>query len=178
MVTYAALGLVFGLLGRSFVVFGVQRWVSLVAGVLMLLALAALLPQQMAVPVLAMVRRLKLVAGRLLQRRSMGSLALLGGLNGLLPCGLVYAAAAGAAATGGVVSGMQYMGLFGVGTLPLMLGLSMMGRTLPVSWRIRWQKLVPATVGVVAVLLILRGLALGVPYLSPALSVGSAVDCH
>lgn len=176
--TYAALGLVFGLLGRSLAVFGVQRWVSLVAGILMLLALAALLPRQMAVPALALVGKLKSVVGRLLQHRSVGSLALLGGLNGLLPCGLVYAAAAGAAATGGVVSGVQYMVLFGLGTLPLMLGLSVAGRTLPVAWRIRWLKLVPVTVGVVAVLLILRGLALGVPYLSPILPAGSAVNCH
>jgi len=176
--TYAVLGIVFGMLGKSMAIIGLQRWVSLVAGVLMLAGLAALIPGKASAPILGLVGGLKALLGRLLQRRSLGSLALLGGLNGLLPCGLVYAAAAGAASLGGILAGVEYMVLFGLGTLSMMLGLSLTGRAFPATWRAQWQRLVPVSLAVVATLLILRGLALGIPYLSPDLAAGSAACCH
>ena len=176
LATYAALGILFGILGKSLAVVGLQRWVSLGAGVLMLLGLAALIPHRASTPILKLVSWLKRQAGQLLSRRTTGSLALLGGLNGLLPCGLVYAAAAGAASLGGVLAGAEYMLLFGLGTLPMMLGLSLSGQAFPMAWRNQFQRLVPATLAVVATLLILRGLALGIPYLSPDLATGSC--CH
>ncbi|HAB18367.1 MAG TPA: sulfite exporter TauE/SafE family protein [Verrucomicrobiota bacterium] len=178
LATYTALGGIVGVLGKSLAMVGLQRWVSLTAGVLMLAGLAALIPLSATQPIFAVVRRLKQAAGRLLQNRSVGSLALLGGLNGLLPCGLVYAAAAGAASLGGILSSLSYMTLFGVGTLPMMLGLSLSGKALPVTWRTRWQQLAPVTLGLVAVLLILRGLALGIPYLSPDLGSTGGGSCH
>jgi sulfite exporter TauE/SafE len=100
----------------------------------------------------------------------MGSLFLLGGLNGLLPCGLVYVACAAAAATGGVLGGLEFMLLFGLGTAPMMLGLSLAGGMLHTALRVRLQKLIPVCIGIVAVLLVLRGLSLGIPYVSPDLS--------
>ena len=71
-----------------------------------------------------------------------------------------------------------YMALFGMGTLPVMLGISLTGRALPVAWRFRLQQLVPLSVGLVGALLILRGLALGIPYLSPNLAAGTCAHCH
>ncbi len=175
--TYSLLGVGFGFLGRSLAVIGLQRWVSLSAGILLLAGLAAALPKGASLPVLGLVGFLKRNAGRLLQRRSVGSLVLLGTLNGLLPCGLVYAAAAGATAMGNWTGGIAYMSLFGLGTLPLMLGLSLSSQSMPVSWRLHLQRLVPVSLAVVAMLLILRGLALGIPYLSPDLAAGGGC-CH
>ena len=178
IVTYSLMGLLFGLLGKSLALVGIQRWLSIGAGSLILLGLLFSTRLGAGTPVVRAVLRLKSTFGRLLQRRTLGSLGLLGLLNGLLPCGLVYAAGAGAAATGGLLTAMEYMALFGLGTLPLMLGIGLSGRAMPVLFRSRLQQLVPASVALVAVLLILRGLALGIPYLSPNLAASDPACCH
>lgn len=168
--TYGLLGVVFGSIGRSLALAGVQRWVSIGLGVAILLGLfvakARALTMQFALPV----TWLKSALGRLLQQQTLASQYLLGVLNGLLPCGLVYIAGVGAAATGGLVSGVEYMLVFGLGTVPMMLALSLAGQALPVTFRLRLQKLVPVALALVAVLLIVRGLSLGIPYLSPDLA--------
>ena len=88
-------------------------------------------------------------------------------LNGLLPCGLVYIAIAGAIGTGDVVQGTLYMILFGLGTIPMMLSISLAGNMIGLALRNRINKLIPVLVVVVGLLFILRGLDLGIPYLSP-----------
>lgn len=96
----------------------------------------------------------------------------MGLLNGLLPCGLVYVACAGATATGHPWSGARYMLVFGAGTVPLMLAISLSGRLVPSALRLKLRQAVPICILLVAALLILRGLSLGIPYLSPDLSSG------
>jgi len=54
----------------------------------------------------------------------------LGMLWGWLPCGLVYAALIGAAATGELVRGAAFMACFGLGTLPALLAASGFGARL------------------------------------------------
>jgi sulfite exporter TauE/SafE len=178
VVTYCALGLVFGLVGKTFLLAGVQRWVSIGLGVALLAGLFASRKMAAAIPVIKLVAWLKVHMSSLLGRRSVESLALLGLLNGLLPCGLVYVAAAGATATGDILSGAKYMTLFGLGTIPMMLAISLSGKLVPVSLRLRLLKAVPVGVFLVATLLILRGMALGIPYLSPNLTpVNGAPGC-
>ena len=75
-----------------------------------------------------------------------------------------------------MLSAVTYMLLFGVGTVPIMLGIGLAGRPLQLALRFRYQKLVPLCLMLVATLLILRGLALGIPYLSPDLS--TTAGCH
>src|ERR1051325_6069906 len=94
----------------------------------------------------------------LLQRNSVASQAAMGALNGLLPCGLVYVAAAGATATGKALAGAAYMACFGLGTWPVMLGLHLAGQPLPLPSRFPLAKVTRAAVWLMAVLLILRGL--------------------
>jgi hypothetical protein len=177
--TYSLLGLVFGLIGRSLTLFGVQRWVSLGAGILLLLGLFASTRWGVATPVLTVVAALKRSLSRLLKHRSLGTVYLFGMVNGLLPCGLVYAAGAGATAAGSVGGAVAYMALFGLGTTPLMLGLALSRNILPGAFRLKLQRLIPVSLAVVAGLLIVRGLALGIPYLSPAMDAGAQnVRCH
>jgi hypothetical protein len=177
VLTYAALGAIFGLLGRTLVVVGLQQWVSLALGVLLLVGLA-ISPKALGwAPVIRGVSLLKQAMGSLLRRRGIASLGLLGLVNGLLPCGLVYVACAGAAATEGVWSGVLYMTVFGLGTAPLMLAISLSGRLVHAALR-RWlAKAVPVSVGLVAVLLILRGLGLGIPLVSPRLDGSGGAAC-
>ncbi|HEY1170553.1 MAG TPA: sulfite exporter TauE/SafE family protein [Verrucomicrobiae bacterium] len=178
ILTYTLLGAVFGLLGQSFALAGFQKWVSLVAGVAILLGLVASLRVGLGLPITKSVVWLKSSVGRLLQQRTFGSLFLLGSLNGLLPCGLVYVAATAAAATGSLQSGVLSMALFGLGTLPVMLGMGLAGRKLQGMLNLKLQRLVPISLAVLGVLLILRGMELGIPYVSPVLTAGGCPHCH
>jgi hypothetical protein len=69
------------------------------------------------------------------------------------------------------------MAAFGLGTLPTMLGISLSGKLLPVAFRLKLRSAVPFGVCLLAGLLILRGLALGIPYVSPALAAGVPATC-
>jgi len=178
LVTYCALGLVFGLLGKSLSLAGVQRWVSIALGVTLLAGLFASRKLALWRPVTALVEQLKSRMGALLRRRSLDALLVLGLLNGLLPCGLVYVACAGATATGDLFNGVLYMLAFGAGTVPMMLAISLSGKLVPFSLRLKLLKVVPLAVLILGTLLILRGMSLGIPYVSPDLSGDGAACCH
>jgi hypothetical protein len=51
-----------------------------------------------------------------------------------------------------------------------MLALSLSGKMIPTVWRLRLSRAIPVGVCLLAALLILRGLGLGIPYLSPDLA--------
>ena len=178
VVTYCILGLIFGLAGRSLVLAGIQGWVSIGLGVALLAGLLSSRTLGLSRPITLTVNFLKIKMTNLLHRRSLLALGLLGLLNGLLPCGLVYVACAGATATGGVLPGMGYMAAFGAGTVPLMLGIGLSGKLVPWAVRLQLRKAIPVSVFLLASLLILRGMSLGIPYLSPDLSSGAAACCH
>jgi hypothetical protein len=74
----------------------------------------------------------------------------------------------------------MFMALFGLGTLPAMAGVGYFGALLTPSLRSSARKLFPAMMMVMAALLILRGMNLGIPYLSPSLnmSASEAINCH
>jgi uncharacterized protein len=178
MMTYGFLGLIFGLVGRSLLVAGVQRWASISLGLFLLLGLFSSRKLAFWRPVTVLVERLKFRMAALIRRRSFSSLALLGLLNGLLPCGLVYVACAGATTTGAGLSGVEYMAAFGLGTVPMMLSISLVGRLMPIGLRLQLRKAIPVSVFLLASLLILRGLSLGIPYLSPDLTAAHPVCCQ
>ncbi len=177
VVTYCGLGLIFGVVGKSFWMAGVQRWTSITLGLLLIFGLFLSRKLALSKPVVLLVQRLKLAMGGLLRRRSLVALGLLGLLNGLLPCGLVYVACAGAAATGGVVSGLEYMAVFGLGTVPVMFVISVSGKLMPTALRLRLVRVVPLSIILLAILLILRGMSLGIPYVSPDLSSQDPACC-
>lgn len=179
VMTYCSLGAVFGLVGQSFALAGLQRWVSLVAGAALLLGWFASPHFSLGLPAVKTVAWLKAGLARRLRRHSLDSLLGLGLLNGLLPCGLVYSACVASAVSGGPFAAIKFMFAFGLGTVPMMLGIAFAARPLTLALRFRLQRLIPASLVIVGLLLILRGLALGIPYLSPdltAMSIGRG--CH
>jgi hypothetical protein len=177
ILTYCLLGVVFGLIGQAMLLAGVQRWVSLTLGLALLVGLAASRSVTQWIPVTRLVIPLKSRMAVLLRQRSLVALGVLGLLNGLLPCGLVYVACAGAIASGHVSSGVAYLAVFGVGTVPMMLAISLSGKLVPPTLRLKLRGLVPVSILLVAGLLILRGMALGIPYLSPDLASGHGACC-
>ena len=185
-ITYAFIGLVFGLLGQSLSLAGFQQSISIIAGVLILLMV--LLPSKysqklyLLKPAYGFTNFLKKKFGILLKRKSIASIFFIGLLNGFLPCGLVYIAVAGALASGGFFEGAAYMFIFGIGTLPIMLAVSLAGNFISLNVRKRVNKLIPAFMIVLACLFILRGMNLGIPYISPQLQQTEVNDespiCH
>ncbi|MGZ8921574.1 MAG: sulfite exporter TauE/SafE family protein, partial [Limisphaerales bacterium] len=167
---YGLLGLFFGAIGKSLLLAGFQQWLSILAGVAML---AVLMLGRRGANVSAWRASvwIKSVFRTYLQRRSHGAVFSLGAANGLLPCGLVYVAGTASAATGDIIQSALYMIVFGVGTLPMMLGMGLFGtRLIHLLQPLRLKPLVPIAVSLVALSLILRGMALGIPYLSPTVA--------
>lgn len=177
LATYCALGAGLGLVGQTFALAGLQRWLSLAAGILLLVTLAASSRFSLGLPATATVGWMKRGFATLLRQRTFSSLLLLGTLNGLLPCVLVYAATAGAVVSHRPLAGATYMLVFGLGTVPVMLTIVLAGQKLPFALCLKLQPLIPASLAVIGILLILRGLALGIPYLSP-MTTGACPACH
>ena len=173
VVTYATLGAAAGALGQGLRLAGWQQGLSLLSGGLILLLLAT--PERWqsraatALRLNVLLARVKSRLAYFYQQPSLGALFATGLLNGLLPCGLVYLALAGALSAPGVAGAAGYMALFGLGTLPLMLALTLTGQLVPLVWRGRLRRAVPMLAVVLAGLFIVRGLGLGIPYLSPQL---------
>lgn len=178
IITYSALGALFGLLGQGFAIFGLQQILSIVLGVIILLSV--LLPGDLFAQfsftskLHQLFSKLKISLGNLFQNRSIKALFYIGLLNGLLPCGLIYMAITGALASGSVLSGTLFMALFGLGTVPAMFSVAWFGNLISVKFRLGITKAMPYVVSVMAVLLILRGMNLGIPYISPKMTE----QCH
>ena len=171
IITYAGLGLVAGAFGQSLQMVGVQQIVSVIAGVLILVLVV--MPHLISRP-LGQIRFLQQFLfwvrkqfAYYYQKQNLASLWVVGLLNGLLPCGFVYIALAGAIAMKTLSLSMAYMALFGLGTLPMMLLVSLSGKLIKPQTRFFFKKAVPYMACVIALLFIIRGMSLGIPYLSP-----------
>jgi uncharacterized protein len=181
--TYSLFGVLFGLVGSGFAFFGLQQMLSVSLGALILLFIV--LPKKISSnlgPVRFVYNKwngLRELFSELLKKRSLPFLFIIGLLNGLLPCGLVYMAIAGSIATADWKSGGLFMFLFGLGTIPAMFTLSLFSNLINVRFRRRLNKAVPYFLSAMAIMMMLRGMNLGIPYLSPAaLKEPSSVNCH
>lgn len=169
--TYGIMGAIFGLLGQGVQMIGFQQKVSVIMGAIMIISVLfpSLFKHQYSMDEswFSFVGRLKKAIGKMFSVRSFSSLFFIGLLNGLLPCGLVYMAIAGAIGTGEVLLGSLYMIMFGLGTIPMLLSISIAGNILNAAVRRKINRLIPVLVVIVGIFFVLRGLSLGIPYLSP-----------
>jgi uncharacterized protein len=170
-ITYGVLGALFGLLGKGIQMAGFQQWASIFIGMAMIISVVFpfLFKEKINIEKLMFG-----YAGRLISKfrnmfgnHSFGNLFTIGLLNGLLPCGLVYVAVAGAINTSDVALGVLYMMVFGVGTIPVMMTVSLAGNIISHNLKARINRIIPAFVIFLGILFILRGLSLGIPYISP-----------
>lgn len=185
ILAYAIIGLLFGLLGKSFQLFGLQQQLTIGIGVLMIVVI--ILPYKtfqkynFSRPIFKLVSKLKNELGAALKKKSPDTFFTIGFLNGFLPCGLVYMAVFGAIASGNALQGALYMTLFGLGTIPLMTTAIYIGNFLNAQVRHRIRKAIPVFVVVIGCLFIIRGLGLGIPYISPkpvTTEVSAQYNCH
>lgn len=176
---YAILGFLFGTLGYGFSMSGFQQGLSIAAGVGMLIFIwmpkfsHRLLPNGALSGYQSRITRA--MASRLKSHRAPALLGL-GFFNGLLPCGLVYLALAGALASYDPLQGAAFMALFGLGTAPTLLLVAYTGSRVQGQWRLRLQKIATGMATFIAILFIIRGLGLGIPYLSPELGITTTAN--
>ena len=164
--TYGLMGAFMGLMGWGIALAGYQKSISIILGSVLIIAALfsiSLESQWFNNSVFQkLFKKLKLSLGKRLKINSMGNALQIGLLNGFLPCGLVYVALAGSVAEGTVLAGAIYMMAFGLGTLPLMLGV-MLVKNFNRNRFLRWRKLIPVGLFIFGALLIYRGIVLEVP---------------
>ncbi|WP_138991065.1 sulfite exporter TauE/SafE family protein [Larkinella sp. C7] len=154
---YAGLGLLVGTIGQGLLLAGLQRSVSIAAGLFLLLWV---LFQHGKLPGLSLNGGRSWVTrpmSRFLQSPTLQAFTGLGFLNGLLPCGFLYVALTGAITTGSAVTGAFYMALFGLGTVPALLLVRFVPTFFPANLRRRFSVLMPVITIALAFLLLVRG---------------------
>ena len=186
LLTYSLIGLLFGFLGNGFYFFGFQQQLSILVGFLMIITI--LFPKILqkfgaSKSISKLILRVKNKLGKELKKKGNDTFFTIGFLNGFLPCGLVYMAVFGALATSSAFAGSLYMFLFGLGTIPLMTAIVYLGGFAKGNFRRNLQKAIPVLVIFIGVLFILRGLGLGIPYVSPIEPILTFVEdsittCH
>ncbi len=179
--SYSLLGLLFGFIGRQVYLGGFQQVFSIVLGSIILLYFILSTIQKRSATFrfgMKYYNSIQNLTTRFLSKSALHNLFITGVANGFLPCGMVYLAIAGAAASTNILDGVGFMAAFGFGTLPLMMMLSFAGLFISVPVRSTIRKLTPYVAASVAVLLILRGLNLGIPYLSPHIAPAGSIECH
>jgi sulfite exporter TauE/SafE len=182
---YALLGFVFGLLGKGLFLAGFQQQLSIVVGILMIVI--ALIPDRIFAqynfsrPMYQLISKMKTHLGSQFKRKSPDALFTIGVLNGLLPCGMVYAALFGAIAMQNTLLSVSYMVLYGLGTIPMMSAVVYFSNFITQPFRNKLQRVIPLVTFIIGTLFILRGLGLNINYISPGnldLFVQGNANCH
>lgn len=183
--SYAMIGAFFGLLGKGFYFFGLQQQISIAVGLIMILSIVA--PKlfskfSISKPIYRFTSSIKNKLGQSLKNKESSTFFTIGFLNGLLPCGLVYMAMIASLTSTTILEGVLYMVLFGLGTVPLMSAVVILENLTNYINRQKIQKVIPYVVVIIGFVFVLRGLGLGIPYISPEPVLMDVVDasksCH
>lgn len=188
VITYSLFGMIFGFFGERIFMAGFQQLISVIIGLVILFYLIKPLLKKSNSNLINIQNSgssfsfFKNIFAKFYSKNSKLSLFGVGILNGFLPCGFVYIALSGAIAMKTPVNGALFMMFFGIGTLPMMLGISMSKNFVSLKFRRRINKLSPAIALLFALIFIIRGLNLGIPYLSPKLESSpkstEQIICH
>lgn len=161
ILTYAILGLLAGLAGHTLLMAGFQKSISITIGVLMVVSVMVIyyLPGKSGTNQVALMvnKFIKGVFSSILKNKNKAGLFVAGLANGVLPCGFVYLAMAGAAATQNPVDGAGYMIMFGLGTFPAMMAVSAFGKVAGLKARLFLTKAAPVLMIVLGLFFIYRG---------------------
>jgi uncharacterized protein len=181
ILTYSVLGAAFGFFGKTLFIAGFQQQLSILIGILMM---CSIFPKRLFAwsPFQKIAHLLKNTFKKVFPIKSPLGYILLGLLNGLLPCGMLYIALAGASATSTPTEGAIFMALFGLGTVPMMFSIGLLPKFLGINHRQNINKYLPVYTLILASFFIMRGMNLGIPYLSPKFIKApvsqSISECH
>ena len=170
ILTYSFLGAIVGIVGEGFQLAGFQKYISILAGILLITMALFSFGGDFTSKIPAIsnaLLKVKINLGKLLRKTDYSSRFLTGVLNGFLPCGMVYMALTASLATGGIWQSSTFMVFFGLGTFPFMFAAVLFGNILNATVRNKILKIVPVFMLILGALFILRGMELGIPYISP-----------
>lgn len=171
ILSYSFLGAVLGIIGQSFELAGFQKYLTVSVGILLIvMAISSFGGQDFAAKIPFMSKALlkvKMQLGKILQRPDYKSRFSTGILNGFLPCGMVYMALTASLAAGGIWQSAVFMLLFGFGTFPFMFAVVFLGNFITTAFRVKILRVIPVMMMILGGLFVLRGLELGIPYVSP-----------
>ncbi len=177
--TYALLGVLVGFAGWRLQVAGMQHFFSLTIGIFLIGNVFVSRFFSNAAWLISFNKIIFSFFGFAAKQKGYVGTILLGMANGLLPCGMVYIALTGAVASASLAAGAGFMLLFGLGTLPLLFAFNYFGIRLQTSVKQRIKTLAPLVIAILGILLILRGLNFGIPYISPRfVNSGGGVECY
>lgn len=180
--SYAALGGVTGVIGSQLSTFGLQQVFSITLGCFLLLYYSlSLRKRRLKNNNSFLFRKLQGVIVTNMERPTASGMVVTGAANGLLPCGTVYLAIAAATATATFGGATMFMLAFGLGTVPLMAGISLTGLFIRPGFKLAARKITPYVAMAMAALLIIRGLNLNISFLSPHLAASgkaAIISCH
>lgn len=171
---YGVLGVLFGLLGMTIQIFGILQWMSILAGIALVIfawrkQLNVWFPR-VANP-FGIQKGIQHLMGKSMRSKSRFKLLAFGAINGLLPCGMVYVALLNALLAESLTSSSLAMIAFGVGTLPIMIFVPFMSNKIGNETRRKLNRGIPYVLTVVGLIIALRGMNLGIPFVSPRISV-------
>lgn len=172
--TYGLLGLLIGMVGMTIQLFGILQWLSIFAGVALVVfawrkQLNGWFPR-LSNP-FGIQKGIQSLMGKAVRSKSWWRLMAFGAINGLLPCGMVYVALLNALLAEHASTSAFAMVAFGVGTLPMMIFVPFMSNKLGAATRQRLNRSIPYILTVVGLLIAVRGMNLGIPFVSPRVDI-------
>lgn len=160
ILTYSIAGFIVAAIGFALIFFKLQNILTILLGVVLLVAgLSGISRLQIPVVTSAVAKlstTIKNYFSVFIQRKSYGAIFLLGALNGLLPCGLSLIALSFCLAFNKPMEGFYFMAVFGLGTLPVMLGATSIFQWLVKRFNMNFSKVSMAMLILSGVLLIGR----------------------
>lgn len=162
ILSYGLQGVVAASIGSIFEFTGIQDALSITLGTLLIVAgftgMTSINIPILTAGIQRMTTFIKIRLSDFIKRKTKVALIATGMLNGLLPCGLTYMALTFCLTITHPLDGFLYMLVFGLGTLPVMLGLTSVVQLLMTRVNLNFRKLTTITMVVLGVLLITRSL--------------------
>ncbi len=170
---YGIIGLLFGLIGKSFLILNWQQNLSIIAGIILLLITVIPYLKEHSTRNFIFKNQFNIIYKRIIEKPQLKHFFLFGIINAFLPCGLVYAALAGATVSHSAIGGFTFMFLFGVGTSPALISIILFSNKINLSFRKHIKSSSYYISLLIAIILIIRGMNLGIPYVSPEVKINS-----
>jgi sulfite exporter TauE/SafE len=174
ILVYGILGYIVGYIGMGIKLFGVLQAISIIAGIGIIIYAWRKKITFFKNPFTSSLLHTSLLSrymGKLMRSESPLKLFLLGTLNGLLPCGMVYTALITAIVSGSPTISATSMLAFGLGTMPGLIAFTLFAQQLGNPIRSKINRYLPYLLTIVGLLIILRGMNLDIPYISPKVSI-------
>ncbi|MBK9642964.1 MAG: sulfite exporter TauE/SafE family protein [Saprospiraceae bacterium] len=176
--SYASLGFILGSFGMGFKLLGYQQGFSLFFGVsILIISLFPYITKSTRTYQNKLFGNLSQISASLLKRSGKNSIFYLGVANGLIPCGIVYIALAASVLMYSSLKASVFMMIFGLATIPSLSIIIYSKRLITSSFGKNFKTMSLVFSLTLSMLFIMRGMNLGIPYLSPKLAENSTLNC-